>query len=241
MSTEKEKELKASLNKLLDDLIAQKKTMNDVVAKVGIGKPFDIPDLAIIWRAIKTLESIKSIPIDNLLFAKKLIEIEKLFKNSSTLKNHTLPNFRDMIPKETLIYADIDREIDKLENKSKNLLDRGYRTASESVEDIVDSLREFNILLFEDKSISYEKYKNESIHLIRTKAFGLDEHRGCKEILVNLALLISTLGVAHIVRYMNHGYLLFTAPTDTSNKIDNLEKIIKNSEMHFPSTSTMKV
>jgi len=241
MSLEKEKELKASLNKLLDDLIAQKKTMNNVVAKVGIGKPFDVPDLVVIWRAIKILESIKPIPVDSLLFSKKMIEVEHLFKNSPTLKNHTVPNFRDVVSKETLVYADIDREIDKLENKSKNLLERGHKSASESVKDIVASLREFNILLFEDKSINYEKYKKESIDLIRTKGFGLDEHRGCKEILMNLVILISTLGVAHIARYMNHGSLLFTVPTDTSNKIYNLEKTIKDVDIHFPSTSTMKV
>lgn len=242
MSLEKEKELKASLNVLLDDLISERERMSEIVMISGMGMPLgtpfvNYPDFSEIGNSIKILESIKPIPVDSLLFSKKMIEVEHLFKNSPTLKNHTVPNFRDVVSKEMLIYADIDIEIDNLEKKSKNLLERGHINASDSVKVMVESLRELNILCFEDKAISFEKYKKESIDLIRNKGLGLDEHRGCKEILVNLMLLISTLGIAHIARYMNHGSLLFTPPTDTSNKIDNLEKTIRNSDMHFPSTS----
>lgn len=242
MRPEKEKKLKNSLNSLLIDLEAEYKTMDEVVAMAGIGMPFvNYPNFSAIGGAIKILESIKSMPVDSLLFAKKLVEIEYIFKGSSTLKNYNVPDFIEVVSGEILVYAAIDREIDILEAKSKELYKREEWDAYNKSNCIVDLLRKFSKVYFIHKNMSLENYKREAMDIINSRRHELDKHRGCKQILGNLLILISTLGTAHLVKLITTGNIAFFHDTDSSKKIDKLINVIEDSTMNLPSTSAIKI
>lgn len=221
MNPEKEKELKASLNSLLTDLEAYHKKKIEVVAMAEMWMPVgNYPDFSVVEKAIKVIKTINSISDDDLKIAKKLLELEEIFMNSSTLENYKLPNFWLMMNFYTLMYAGIENEIDKLQNKTKNLIERSQFKAAEEIFEMCLALRNLDKEYLNEEKFDCDTYKTKALGIINEHRHELNKHRGCKQILGNLLILIATLGVAQLANKAINGKFLFFK-TDSAQKIES--------------------
>lgn len=132
-------------------------------------------------------------------------------------------------------FQKIDLQLAKLENKAENLRDRTHILAFNKIENIVNFLRKESYKYFVEKKIAYMDYKANSLNIIKEERSELDKHRGYKQILGNLPLLIFTLGTAQLVKKTCTGgnFLFFT--TDSSTYVDQLADTLK--EVEFNSLS----
>ena len=130
------------------------------------------------------------------------------------------------------IYCQINLQLDELKNKAENLRDRNYTQDSEQATTIVNALRNLNRDYFIEKKIDYKIYKEKSLAIINQERSELDKHRGYKQILGNLLILILTLGTAQLINKACNDKFLFFNSTDSSKKLDNLNKIIEKAAVN---------
>ena len=180
-----------------------------------------------------------SISID-LAEANKNVELDSLGSTlqeqtqSSSYKNDVENQKKDAInPEKTLIYTQINLQLDKLENKAKNLLDRDHILAYCKAANVVRLLRSLNYDYFTEKKIDYKTYKEISSDIINQERPELDKHRGYKQILGNLLILMATLGTGQLVNKACTGNFLFFK-TDSSKHINTLNNMLKKMEAPYP-------
>lgn len=180
-------------------------------------------------EGINALESIQSIPIDSLQyddvqcddvqFIKQLINIEQLFIHSSLLQMYSFPKFREIINPPALVYAEIDLQLDALENKAKNLLDRGNTLESSEISNTVFSLRKLNRVYFIKGKIDYTTYKERSLALIKKEQPELEKDLNYPQISENLLILIDALGKEPFLnKVQTELFLFFKQPDDKGPK-----------------------
>jgi hypothetical protein len=178
-------------------------------------------------KGVQALEKLQSLAINSLQFVQRLDEVQQLFLYSGALSAYQLPNFRLVMDPELFIYADIDRQLDHLENKAKDLARRGYDSAANKANKSISYLRSLNRCYFEEKKIDNSKYKGIALRIINQCRPELAKHRGCKKILGNLSLLIGTLGMAFIVNKCLSGHYLFFQKTESAKQLDAISLSIK--------------
>jgi hypothetical protein len=139
------------------------------------------------------------------------------------------------------VYCQIDRQLSELENKAKDLRDRGHNEAFDKATTIVNALRELNRDYFTEKKIDYNTYKEKSLKLIHQERPELDKHRGCQQILANLLIFIVTLGTAQLVNKACNGNFLFFNSTDSAKKLDNLSQAIEKAVINKNPTNLNEV
>lgn len=136
-------------------------------------------------------------------------------------------------PEEILIHAQIDRQLNQVENKAKNLCDRGHTLAYCKAIGIVHLLRDLNHDYFKEKKIDYKTYKAKAFCIIYLARSELDKHRGYKQILGNLLILIATLGTGQLLNKAFNGHFLFFKKTDSSKHIDTLHQLIEKAKVYL--------
>ena len=130
----------------------------------------------------------------------------------------------------------------KIDEKTILLRNDGHTTAADKAENLTQRIRS-----------NFNDYKSKEIDLDRFKAFCkadihdahklLDEHRGFKKLLVNLAWAIGTLGLGHLALSIVTGnFTLFHPKTKSQGKLDILESAlnkIKLDDVTEPATATV--
>ncbi|HEY2566854.1 MAG TPA: hypothetical protein VGH95_04020 [Candidatus Aquirickettsiella sp.] len=132
-----------------------------------------------------------------------------------------------------LIYPQINLQLNKLENKAINLRDRGHTLASSKAIHIVELLRGLNQDFFIEKKINYDNYRSRAFDVINQNRSVLDQHRGYKQILGNLLILIATLGTGLLVNKACTGNFMFFK-TNSSQHINVLNNMLEKMESHYP-------
>ena len=168
--------------------------------------------------------------IDDLNSIKRLREVELVFSKNTVLRDFSFPKYRFYIDPVFLVYADIEIQLDTLFNKADDLTNRGFNDAGNVVHELIFNLKKLNRTYFQEKKIEkaeeYKKYKFAAINIIDGARPLLEQHRGYKEILTNLAALILTLGIAFIVNKTVNGHFLFFQKTNSSEHLDKLDQCL---------------
>ncbi|RDH40119.1 MAG: hypothetical protein CFE62_005360 [Candidatus Aquirickettsiella gammari] len=76
-------------------------------------------------------------------------------------------------------------------------------------------------------------HKEKSLDIINEERPELDKHRGYKQILGNLLILICTLGTVQLINKACTGNFLFFKKTDSSKLIDNVSNMIEKMEFEL--------
>jgi hypothetical protein len=161
--------------------------------------------------------------VDDLNSVKKLRQTELLFFKTDSLSEFKFPDYQSNISPDFLIYADIEIQLDALDKKALELLHRGHTLAGTEASWVVLTLRNLNQWYFQEKKINYFEYKTNVLAVFDEARPILEQHRGCKKILTNLAVLISTLGIAFIVNKCINNRYLFFPETKSSELLTQLE------------------
>ena len=159
--------------------------------------------------------------------AKILID-KMLSKNSKIEKPRFLNEHKELSPYWDYTKSKIGLLLKKLENKAKNLQDRGHTQAFNEAKRIVELLHNLNQDYFFTKKISYDNYQTNALDVIKQNRSELDKHRGYKKILGNLVIGIATLGAAQVLNKICSGSFLFFKQTSSSECLENLSNAIKN-------------
>ncbi len=161
--------------------------------------------------------------VDDLNSVKKLRETEIFFLNNYDLEKFTFPSYESQIDPNLLDYLNIEIRLDKLSKKAKNLEGRGYHSQSVIAKGVATELKKLNHWYFEEKLIDLNDYKTRALAVIEEARPILELHRGCKKILISLAALILTLGIAFIVNKCINNRFLFFPETKSSEQLTKLE------------------
>jgi hypothetical protein len=159
----------------------------------------------------------------------KLDGLSSTFQEQIQSSSYKYDGLEDQKKEETLIYTQINLQLDKLENKAKNLCDRDYILAYCKAANIVRLLRSLNHDYFTEKRIDYKTYKETFSDIINQERPELDKHRGYKQILGNLLILIATLGTGQLVNKAYTGNFLFFK-TDSAKHINTLSNMLEKME-----------
>lgn len=192
---EKNEIIRRSLALLLNHLIDIKTKRELSPFKIFYEVTHSIDDLT---EGIKQLEAIQFQSIADFNSVIKLREIEFFFSKSKTLKDFTYSNYRTQVSDSFLTYVDIEFQLDHLFYKVDDLVNRGFFLAAKSANTLVSDLKKLDLLYFEEKKITYLDYQFQALAAIDKARFLLEEHRGYKELLGNLVVLILTLGTAFL-------------------------------------------
>lgn len=129
-------------------------------------------------------------------------------------------------PSISLAYADIEIQLDVLFKKSADLFYRGHYLAGNEVKGLVFDLKDLNRWYFKEKRMDYDDYQSEALYIIQKARPVLEEHRGYKKLLGNLAILILTLGTAFIVNKALNGRYLFFQKTESAKQLDKISRTL---------------
>lgn len=226
-NNQKTDEIKKSLATLLEQLRVEKGKANVYMEGLAKSSLQCHRDIQAFDKGIHALESLQALSINSLQFVKRLRKINRFFLSSSTLHVYPLPDFRSVIHPKLLIYANLDRELDQLEKKSRDLACRGHRLAAIEANAIVHNLRNVNCWYFEEEKFDYAHYRYVALSIINQGRSELEKHRGYKRLLGNLTVLIFTLGGAFIVNKALNGHYLFFEKTDSAKQLDEVKVSIK--------------
>lgn len=139
------------------------------------------------------------------------------------------------IDKLTYAAGELDeKEMDRLDalaeklDDEKNPLLRGatyYNEHDLSIRDIVFSLRYLNMEYFTYQRFDLATYKSKAFDIINKEMPKINTYHGLKQIL-NLLILIATLGTAHLINKACNGNFLFFK-TDLAQQVDSISNTIK--------------
>lgn len=225
------KKLISALKSLLLSLQNEKAVMIESMKFAGEGMIVSSSAIGDVNHGISRLEKLLSIPNESIEFLKELIKVEKVFKNSESF-----PEFRSFIPAREIIYADIENNIDEMINKTNELRDRNHIIAYKKAAEMISELRTLNNVFFlgiNNNGMYYHEYKSKALDIIKEARPELGRHRGFKQILVNLLIIIASLGTAPLINKSITGNFLFYKKTDSSEKLDNLANAIDNKYIYF--------
>lgn len=219
---EKDEDIERTLARLLN-LLIEKQTKTTALFKVCNKSVKDKRDLT---EGIKILESIQFKSVEDFNSVRKLREAELFFSKSKTLNGLVYSSYRNQINSSFLTYVDIEIQLDDLLHKVDDLAYRGFYSASTLTQEVVSDLKKLNLFYFEEKKMSCRDYKSEALTVIDSARPTLEQHRGYKELLGNLILLILTLGTAFIANKVVNGHFLFFRETETSKQLDKLGRTV---------------
>jgi hypothetical protein len=220
-----------SLKSLLASIKEEEKSMIESIKFASDGMSVPPYDIDGIHGGINNLEKLLSIPNESIEFLKKLIKIEKNFKN--------FPEFRSFIPAREIIYADIENNMDEMASKTDELRDRNHIIAYTKSAQMISDLKTLNNIFFLEVNndytrMRYHEYKSKALDIVNEARPELEMHRGFKQILVNLLIIITSLGAAPLINKAITGKFLFYKKTDSSEKLDNLVNAIDDKHLYFP-------
>ena len=79
---------------------------------------------------------------------------------------------------------------------------------------------------YRNQTISLDQFKQDCNDNVAVAHTVLDTHRGWKEFLTNLAIMVCTLGIAGAVNYKQTGHFFFKVKTDSEAKLDQLSEVV---------------
>ncbi len=227
-NNKKTEAIKESLGELLIKLERQKQmivTSNTYIYIDDKIAPYDPRDqLESLNRATGLLGNLtrQFDSVDDFNSIKKLRETELYFLNNHDLRKFTFPNYSSQIDPKLLGYVNIEIRLDKLSKKAKDLECRGYHSEGMIAKGVKIELQKLNFWYFEAELIDSNDYKTRALTIINEARPLLEQHRGCKRILTNLAALILTLGTAFLVNKCVNNRFLFFPETDSAKKLNEL-------------------
>ncbi|TLY47041.1 MAG: hypothetical protein E6K54_07310 [Gammaproteobacteria bacterium] len=224
-NNKKTEDIKASLEILLEELENKKQmiaTRNSCFYKIV--HYFQRDKLELLNRAACILNKLnnKFHSFDDFNSIKKLRQTELFFKNP-VLKEFAFFSYKSQIDSNLLDYVNIEIKLDKLSKKADDLYRRGYHVEGIIANGVENDIRNLNRWHFEKKLIDPNDYKTRALAIIDKARPTLEQHRGCKRILINLIALISTLGFAFIVNKGVNNRFLFCPETKSSEQLTKLE------------------
>lgn len=157
---------------------------------------------------------------------KKLREAELFFLSNKNFRKFTFPNYSSLINPNLLNYVNLEIELDALDKKSIELLDRGHKNTAIHINWVVSKVSQLIQCHFREGKINDPYYLKEALSILETARSILEQHRGCKKILGNLLLLILTLGTAHIANKMVNNHFLFFQETESSKQLKQFEHTV---------------
>lgn len=227
LNNEKTENIKESLAGLLNQLKWEKNKFNEVVEFAGGGLPLPFYfDIDSINKGITTLEKLKFASVDELDSVKKLRGAELFFLKIDGLKAFKFPDYKLQINPMLLTYADIDLQLDALSKQAEELFQRNPNVAAWEAKYLIFDFRNLNRWYFEEKKIDCEEYKSRALHIIDETRPVLEHHLGFKEILVNLLLLVATLGIALSINKVVNGHFLFFQKNYGAKQLDEISKTL---------------
>ncbi|MCZ6914123.1 MAG: hypothetical protein O7C59_06470 [Rickettsia endosymbiont of Ixodes persulcatus] len=183
-------------------------------------------DMEVLNDGIKALENILFASVDDFTSVKELIEIEQLFTQTYLLKRFYFPDYRHHINPALLTFAEIEVQLDTLEMKALDLDHRGHKSAATEVKSVVSNLRALNQWHFSEKKIDGYDYKARALQTINESRPVLETHRGYKQILGNLCLLILTAFLIFLINKACTGNFLFFNLTESAKQLNALGQTI---------------
>jgi hypothetical protein len=177
-------------------------------------------------EGIRELENLQFASLEDFGSVKELIEIEQFFLRSNILRRFYFPEYKSLIDPFLLTHVEIEVLLDTLEMKSLNLACRGHRLGASETKWLIFELRNLNHWYFSEGKIDYNDYKTRALQAINESRPILEQHRGYKEIIGNLFLLILTLGTAFLINKACSGHFFFFKQTESTKQIDALSQTI---------------
>ncbi len=177
-------------------------------------------------EGIRNLENIQFASVEDFGSVKEILEIEQFFLRSDTLKRFCFPAYRPFINPSLLTYVEIEVLLDTLEMKAEDLRCSGHRLAASEAKSLVFELRNLNRWHFSEEKIDYLDYKTRALQRINESRPILEQHRGYKELIGNLFLLILTAGTAFLINKACTGHFLFFKQTESAKQINVLTQTI---------------
>lgn len=177
-------------------------------------------------EGIIILEEMQFKSVDDFVSVKKLREAELSFSKNDFLEDFQFPDYQSQIDSELLMHVEIELQLDAFDRKAIDLLHRGYKSAGEEASWVVFNLRNLNQWFFKEKRMDYENYKSSALVVINNSRSELEKHRGCKQLLGNLILLILTVGTAFIINKAVNGHFLFFQKTDSAKQLDGMSQAL---------------
>jgi hypothetical protein len=232
LNNEKTEIIKKSLRALLNQLKEQRRIATDLQPYMyngdGLGPYACIGNLEALNNGINALINLNIgfESVDDFESVKKLRETELFFLKNGGLKEFKFPDCKSNINPVLLTYIDIEIQLDVLFKKSEDLLRRNCNLAAWEARYLISDFRNLNRWYFEEKKINYDQYQSRALQIINETRPVLEQHRGFKEILVNLVILIATLGAAFIVNKVVNGHFLFFPKTDSAKLLDTISQTL---------------
>lgn len=174
---------------------------------------------------IEILEGIQFKSVDDLDSVKRLRKAELWFLNNDVIKDFTFSEYKSQINSTFLTYVDIEIQLDAFDKKALDLLQRDYKSAGTEASWVVLTLRNLNEWYFQEKLIDYDTYRSKALEAINQSRPILEQYRGYKKLLGNLALLIF-IGIPFIVNKAVNGHFLFFQKTNSSEQLDKLNQTV---------------
>lgn len=160
--------------------------------------------------------------VDDFNSVKKLRQTELFFKNPA-LRDYGFLDYKSQIDHNLLDYVNIEIKLDKLSKKADDLYRRGYHVEGIIANGVENDIRNLNRWHFEKKLIDPNDYKTRALDIIYKARPTLEQHRGCKKILVNLFLFLISLGIAQAGNKIVNNRFLFFPETKNSVLLTKLE------------------
>lgn len=121
-------------------------------------------------------------------------------------------------------------QLKEIDVKRENFKSDGHIAAAKSARKLYKTVKDAHKELTEEK-IDIQTFKNNCTDAIQLARPELEQHRGWKQVLGNLALAIVGVGVLYVIagfinKAVTGNFLFFK--TDSANKIDQLEQSVKS-------------
>jgi hypothetical protein len=123
---------------------------------------------------------------------------------------------------------EFDSQLNIISKKAVKLRTDGHLTAADKADELHTSLIRHSQIYFSNPTKeAHIAFKNQSKEDIKKAHEELDKHRGWKRVLGNIGLAILGFGILYIAAVLINRNVFFNK-TDSTEKLDNLEKLIDN-------------
>ncbi|HAU3911427.1 TPA: hypothetical protein F7082_14965 [Legionella pneumophila] len=123
---------------------------------------------------------------------------------------------------------EFDTQLSIISKKATKLRNDGHITAADKADQLHTNLTKLSQTYFANPTEeAYVTFKNQTKDDIKNAHKELDKHRGWKRVLGNIGLAILGFGILYLVAVVINRNVFFNK-TDSTEKLDNLEKLIDN-------------
>ncbi len=155
-------------------------------------------------------------------------------RENAVVHNPTTPSNRLESPNTFIAKKNFVRQLETLAAKRDELLRRHETTACEAAAQLYNGLRDAGVAYFDKPPTeeNYHLFKRTCDTFLASARPVLEEHRGWKQVLGNVALAILGLGIGYLLaaginKAITGKFLFFK--TDSAEKVDAIEESIKHS------------